>query len=111
VYHRRLVQTVLRAMGADAVVESEDVADAGDDATVFGLAICTDAEGGPAFVRRVREGKTGLSRQVLLLVLCDEPNGDAGAQLLRAGADGLLAKPVSAKKLYGAIQALFADAA
>ncbi|MCP5367319.1 MAG: hypothetical protein H6907_19355 [Hyphomicrobiales bacterium] len=113
VYHRRLVVTVLQAMGAAGAFEADDPAGPQADGRV-GLVICVDGpQPGDALpvVRRLRDGATGLRADVPLLLVGDCVDGEAGAEARRAGADGLVAKPVSAKVLYGALRALFADAA
>ena len=108
---RMLVKTILHALGSKNVVEAEDGADAFREMRTFpaDIVICDwnmEPLDGLDFVRLVRTGKDSPNPFVPIIMLTGHTEMNRVVEARDAGVNEFLAKPISAKGLYGRIQSV-----
>jgi DNA-binding response OmpR family regulator len=108
---RMLVKTILHALGSKNVVEAEDGADAFREMRTFpaDIVICDwnmEPLDGLDFVRLIRTGKDSPNPFVPIIMLTGHTEMNRVVEARDAGVNEFLAKPISAKALYGRIQSV-----
>ncbi len=108
---RALVKSILHALGVKNIVEAQDGADAFKELRHFpaDIIICDwnmSPLDGMDFVRLVRTGKDSPNPFVPIIMLTGHTEMNRVVEARDAGVHEFLAKPISAKSLYGRIRAI-----